>query len=139
VERAPQHRHARAVDARLLQLDLQPGPLEERVPGRGLAVVDRGRGLDGGARAPGQRLAGVEAGGGEVGQLVLVPGHPDRGGGQRVEGAVVVDGGVAEGVDGAFGHAGYPRPRLRRATIARWDISDRSSWPASWLPGPGSS
>ena len=52
VQRAPQHRHARAVDARFLQLDLQPGPLEERVPRRGLAVVDRGRGLDGGDRAP---------------------------------------------------------------------------------------
>ena len=115
VQGAPQHRHARAVDARLLQLDLQPGPLEERVLRRRLAVVDGGRGLDGGDRAPGQCLAGVEAGGGEVGQLVLVPGHPDRGGGQRVEGAEVLDVGVAEGVDPAlvqegFGHAGDPMP-----------------------------
>ena len=100
VQGAPQHRHARAVDARLLQLDLQPGPLEEGVPGRRLAVVDRASRPRRRATARrGQRLAGVEAGGGEVGQLVLVPGHPDRGGGQRVEGAEVLDVGVAEGVD----------------------------------------
>ena len=79
--------------------------LHALLAGRGLAVVDRRRRLHRCHRCAGERLAGVEPGRGVVGHLVLVTGHPDRGGGQRVEGAEVVDVGVAEGIDGTFAHA----------------------------------
>ena len=105
VQRAPEHRDARAVDAGLLELDLEPGAFEEGVAGSGLAVVDGDGRLDRRHRRAGQCLAGVEPGRRVVGHLVLVAGHPDRGGGQRVEGAEVVDVGVADGIDGTFAHA----------------------------------
>ncbi len=103
MDRAVDDRHHAARDAGVLHLQLEAVPLEERVPRRGLAVVDGRRGLHGLDRAAYEVDAGVVAGRRVVGQAVVVPGDAVVGRGDRVEGAVVLDELVAEGVDGAGG------------------------------------
>ena len=112
VERAGDDAELGAGEARVGELLLQPQPLEERVAGHRLALVDRlGR--------PGRReglavelLAGREPVGREVGQLVVVAGDPGVRRHDRVEGGVLLDEALADGVDCSF--AGH-RASLRSA------------------------
>ena len=91
VQRAVDHRHHAARDAGVLHLELEAVALQERVAGRGLAVVDGGGRLHRLDRTADQVDAGVVAGRRVVRQAVVVPGDAVVGRGDRVEGAVVLD------------------------------------------------
>ena len=103
VQPAGDHRHLGLRHAGLVQLDLEAEPLEEGVLGDLLPLVDGGRGGGVRERASGQvRARGVPVGG-EVGEHVVVAGETEVRRGDRVEGGVVVDETLCDGVDRAGG------------------------------------